>query len=224
MIFVKLANSGIYKYRTKKEIDSIYNWGFGQIEQSKTYREFYNLLCTITDYEGSLHNDTYLPKKIVENLRAEESGYFPIPIKIIEEKVLVNFKNLDLPIGSEILTINNEPIAEILPNFYKYYTTDGYNITGKTVGINVSFSKYYRLHYGKKDSFKVSYYPPNSNKTQTKTLQSVSYKKYYQNFNKRHSRKYDGIYYNNLPDDQMYVFSYEQDSIAKLTHQYLWHR
>ena len=84
----KEANSGLYKYRTQQEIDSIYNWGNLQIEKLKSCREFYNLLCTISDFEGSLHNEVSLPKKYTDYLREETFGYFPFPIKWIDEKWL----------------------------------------------------------------------------------------------------------------------------------------
>ncbi|KKL14673.1 hypothetical protein LCGC14_2513290, partial [marine sediment metagenome] len=75
-IFKKIrlsANSGLYKHRTKQEIDSIYNWADKQIYQSSTYREFYNIICQLTDFEGSLHNDTGLPKKLNQSLNNEKT-------------------------------------------------------------------------------------------------------------------------------------------------------
>lgn len=57
------ANSGLYKYRTKEQIDSIYYWAEKEINNLSTYRDFYNLISTLTDYEGSLHNNTLFPKK-----------------------------------------------------------------------------------------------------------------------------------------------------------------
>ncbi|WP_158960671.1 hypothetical protein [Myroides fluvii] len=53
------GNSGLYTYRTKNQIDSIYTWAANEIKRSNTYRDFYTILCQVTDYEGSLHNGTY---------------------------------------------------------------------------------------------------------------------------------------------------------------------
>jgi len=58
------ANSGVYKYRTKSEIDSMYQWAYGAIDKGNTLGDFYNILCKITDFEGSLHNSTNLPPKV----------------------------------------------------------------------------------------------------------------------------------------------------------------
>jgi len=35
------ANSGLYKYRTKEQIDSIYVWAKNKVENSSTYLDFY---------------------------------------------------------------------------------------------------------------------------------------------------------------------------------------
>lgn len=153
----KEANSGLYKYRTKPQIDSIYNWGNLQIEKLLTYRDFYNLISTISNFEGSLHNDVSLPQKYAENLKNETYGYFPFPIKWIDDKWLINIDGKQIPLGSKIVEINDTKIENIIPELYKYYSTDGNNLTGKRIGLMTSFSKYYRLHYGLTKSFNVSY-------------------------------------------------------------------
>ena len=103
------ANSGLYKYRTKQQIDSIYNWAEKEINNLSTYRDFYNLISTLTDYEGSLHNNTLFPKKRFEEVKKEKSGYFPFPVKMVENKVLLNFQTDKIPLGAEIVSINNRP-------------------------------------------------------------------------------------------------------------------
>lgn len=200
------ANSGLYKYRTKEQIDSIYNWADQQIEKSSTYIDFYNIICLLTDYEGSLHNSTSLPKKYSDRLREEDDGYFPYPINWIDGKWLINYENGEIPLGSEIISINGIPIMEVSENLYKYYTTDGQNITGKRIGIRTHFAKYFRFHYGQKESFNVVFKRGYPNEIVSKTLQSVGYKDYYKNFNSRHSKPYDQVYYADLKENQKYKY------------------
>jgi hypothetical protein len=133
------VNSGLYKYRTKQQIDSVYNWAENEIKNLTTYRKFYNLISEITDYEGSLHNNTSIPNKKWQNLRKEETGYFPLPIKWIQGKWLINFKNGEIPLGAKIISINDIPISEVISELNKYYTTDGQNLTGKRLGIRTHF-------------------------------------------------------------------------------------
>ncbi|WP_026703578.1 S41 family peptidase [Flavobacterium soli] len=213
----KKANSGLYKYRTEKQIDSIYSWAEKEIKNLSTYRDFYTLISQLTNFEGSLHNDTWLPEKVIENLRKEQSGYFPFPIKWIEGKWLVNFENEEIPLGAEIIAINKIPIAEIISNLAKYYTTDGDNLTGKKIGIRTHFAKYFRLQYGLKDQFIVGYIMPNAEEIVTKTISSISYKDYYTNFQNRFSKAYDQIYYADLADNQKYNFKKLDSLTAKLT-------
>ncbi len=200
------ANSGLYKYRSKKEIDSMYNWAEKEIENLNTYRDFYNLICLLTDFEGSLHNDTYLPSKLFKSMKAEQSGYFPYPLKLIEGRLVLNFKTAEIPLGSEILSVNNHKTGEIIPKFYKYYTTDGINKTGKTIGINRNFSRYYRLHYGLEDTFTINFRKPNTQKVEKITIKSVGYSTYYNNFKNRHSYNFDRLAHGEPKLDEIYTY------------------
>lgn len=209
------ANSGLHKYRTVEEIDSIYKWADKQIDKSYTYRDFYNIICRLTDFEGSLHNDTDLPEKHFKNLRKETYGYFPYPIKWIDGKWLVNFENEKIPLGSEIISINGVPISEIIRELYKYYTTDGQNITGKRIGIRGHFARYYRFNYGLQEKFEVSFKRHDSDSEEILELKSVAFSEYYDNVNQRHSIPVDQIFYANLKENQKY--KYEQiDSLTGL--------
>lgn len=211
------ANSGLYKYRTIEQIDSIYNWADQHIEKSSTYLDFYNIICRLTDYEGSCHNNTCLPKKYMKKLREENQGYFPYPIKWIDGKWLINFENGEIPLGSEIISINGIPILEIIENLYKYYTTDGQNTTGKRIGIRTHFAKYLRFHYGQQESFNVVFKSKYPNEVESKTLQSVGYKDYYNHFNSRHSKPFDQIYYADLEENKKYKFEQINSSTGILT-------
>lgn len=189
------SNSGLYKYRTKKQIDSIYSWAFSQINEDKDLLDFYKIILKITDFEGSLHNDTTLP----DDFQAKYTSgkvFFPYPVKLIDSKVVVNFKNTEIPLGSQIYTINEIGINKILDAFYKYYTTDGFNISGKSIGINASFAKYLQMEYGAKEKFLIEYSLPNQTERLTKTISSVTNDVRKENFKKRHSLPTDSLQYN----------------------------
>ncbi|WP_240723622.1 S41 family peptidase [Flavobacterium sp. J27] len=211
------ANSGLYKYRTKQEIDSIYQWAEKQISHSTTYREFYTIICQLTDFEGSLHNDTKLPEKYLKNLRKESYGYFPYPIKWINGKWLINYEKGEIPLGSEIIEINGISIAEIIQSLYKYYTTDGENTTGKRIGLRTHFSKFYRINFGQQEKFKITFKRHQANIEEKIDLKSCSYSEYYKHFNERYSKPYDQIYYANLKENQKYKYKQVDNSTGILT-------
>jgi hypothetical protein len=199
------ANSGLYKYRTKAEIDCIYNWATIEIEQSKTYRDFFNIICQLSDFEGSTHNGVAVPNKIWKNILNEQEGYFPYPIKLVEGKWILNFETPQIPLGSEIVSINGQKINEIVKELYKYYETDGFNVTGKRIGIEYSFSRYYRLHFGLNNSFEVVFQFPKMLEKQTKTLKSIGIKDYYKNVGNRYSKPFDDLDY----DDPKVLYDYK---------------
>lgn len=211
------ANSGLYKYRTKQEIDSIYHWANEQIKKSSTYRDFYNIICQLTDFEGSSHNSTRLPKKYTKSLKEETSGYFPYPLKYIEMKWVLNYAEGEIPLGAEIVSINNNKIEDIIPNLYKYYTTDGVNTTGKRIVLEPNFGKLYRNHYGLVNQFSVAYKPNNSNEIITTTLKSISYKGYTKNVSKRYSRPFDYVNYKDWKEDEVYDYKIINAKTAILT-------
>jgi hypothetical protein len=200
------VNSGLYKYRTKQQIDSIYNWAENEIEKSSTYLEFYNIICKLTDFEGSCHNNTNFPSKYWKDLRKETYGYFPYPIKWIDGKWIVNFDNGEIPLGVEIISINQIKIDQIIENLYKYYTTDGINITGKRIGLRTHFARYFRWHYGLTKEFEIKYLEPKSNKIKTEKLTSISYLDYYKNFRFRYSKPTDQAYYKDLKENEKYNY------------------
>lgn len=207
------ANSGLYKYRNKQQIDSIYNWGNLQIKNLTTYRDLYNLICTISNFEGSVHNEVSLPKKYANNLKNETFGYFPYPIKWIDGKWLINIENKEIPLGAEIVEINNTKIEKIIPELYKYYSTDGNNLTGKRIGLMTEFSKYYRLNYGITKTFTITYIEARSKKLETKSIESIGNVSFYKNANKMHSLPLDKYYYYHLKENEKY--NYEQvDSLT----------
>lgn len=189
------ANSGVYKYRTKKQIDSIYSWAFSQINKPKTLIDFYKVILKITDFEGSVHNDTTLPDEFLSKF-SSGNVFFPYPVKLIEDKLVINFQNAEMPVGSQIHSINKIKTNKIIKDFYKYYTTDGYNISGKSIGLTGPFAKYFEMEYGPQNTFLVEYSLPNTSQKLTKKNTAVSNDVRKENFKNRFSLPTDSLQFN----------------------------
>lgn len=187
------ANSGLYRYRTKKAIDSIYKWAFNQIKKPLPILDFYRIIITLTDFEGSAHNWTELPYDTSYYLQ-RQYGFFPYCLKYIEGKITINNVNEEIPLGSKIESINGIADTSIVTALYKYRTTDGYNVTRKEVSsINNNFDQNYQIEFGFPRSFIVQYTLPNSTNIITKTIKSISFKQKQKNYLHRNSAKYDSI-------------------------------
>lgn len=211
------ANSGLYKYRTKQHIDSLYTWADNEIQHLSSYRDFYNLLAALTDYEGSLHNDTSWPEKYFKNLQKEVRGYFPYPLKCINAKWVVNYKDGEIPLGAEITAINNMPIAEVFRDLSIYFTTDGVNRTGKRMGMSTAFGRYYRYYYGLTDSFDIAFRVPDTGDSETVTIESVGFIENYKRTRKRHSYSFDRIQLGGADEDEIYTYDQIGEETGLLT-------
>jgi len=210
----KKANSGLYKWRSKSEIDSTYAWAKNELYSCNDIIDFYNVIVQLTDFEGSCHNATTLSAETNNEIYGDRESFFPFPIKIIGKEVYSNYTYEGIPVGSKITSINDEPTNEIISNLHKYYTTDGYNTSSKKRGINLVFSRYYRYHYGAKKYFQIKYVDPKSSTEKEVQLASVNWKTYVQNLEKRHSLPLEK---SDLSDsDRPYEFKYLNDTVGYL--------
>jgi Peptidase family S41 len=210
------ANSGLYKYKTKTQIDSIYKVAENEIQKPLTIISFYKLICQLTDFEGSTHNETILPLETLKSFEATD-GYFPLPLKIIKNELLINTSNAEIPLASKILKINDLDINQIYQKIRKYYTTDGNNISGKSIGINSSFAKYYKYEFGPSETFRIEYLEPFKAEIKTKIIESVSNKIRLANFLNRHSKMVDSLNYFHFSKENKYKFEFKSKDIAVLT-------
>lgn len=185
------ANSGLYRYRTKKQIDSIYNWVFSQIKKPLPVLDFYRIIITLTDFEGSAHNWTELPYDTSYYLQ-RQYGFFPYCLKYIDGKIIINNVNEEIPLGSKIVSINGIADTSIVKALYKYRTTDGYNVTRKEVAsVNNNFDQNYQIEFGAPRNFIIQYTLPNSTNVTNKTIKSISFEQKGKNYLYRNSAKYD---------------------------------
>ena len=79
-------------------------------------------------------------------------------------------------------------MEELIKATGMYYTTDGYNETGRWMGLDMSFSRYYRYYYGKSDDFTVVYKGIGQNNKKQAVVKSVGFEEYLQNDSQRHSK------------------------------------
>lgn len=189
----KKANSGLYRYRTQKQIDSIYKWAFGQVRQPMSTLAFYKIILQLTDFEGSCHNYTEPHAGLVSYLNRQR-GFFPFALKYIEGKMIFNSKTDQIPVGSRVLSINGVSDKELMQSFYKYLTADGFTQTEKLSGsVNRSYGLRYLYEYGIKDRFEIRFSSPGSTREQTVTVPAVSQDEQKANLLLRHSAPVDSV-------------------------------
>ncbi len=193
------ANAGLYKYHSKRETDSMFSTSRKSIQKHTSYREFYNMVWKVIDFTGSCHNELYLPDSLKKELRREKI-FFPLPLKYLDNKLYTNLEYEGIPLGSEILSINQINADRFTKDVSVFLSTDGHNKTGKYAFLetNTLFFNVY-LTYGPQQFFSINY--KDSNGIRQKTLEAVDYKTAIGNYRRRFlpdSKK-------NIPD---YYFHY----------------
>ncbi|WP_054851592.1 S41 family peptidase [Olleya sp. ITB9] len=187
-IFEK-ANSGLYRYYSKQEVDSVFSVNKNKINNKTTYQEFYNLVWNVIDYTGSCHNNLRLPKYL-KTLLYRKDIFFPIPIKYIDGKLYSNINYNNIPAGAEILSVNGIKATDFSNQISKYRSTDGINQTSKYNFIQTNWAPLYIYHaYGEKNEFNIIY--KYNTETTSVVLKSINFNNYLKNYNKRHSKVYD---------------------------------
>lgn len=189
----KKANSGLYKYRTVAQTDSIERQAYNKLSDETTLREFFNIISELTDFEGSVHNEVSFSESIVKQVIAD-SVYFPIPIKVLAGKIRVNSKKSVIPLGAEILSINGIDAVEILKVNSIYYTTDGFSSVAKTYAQDGGFSAYLFYLLGKVAEYKVLFQTTSESDIEKVIIKPVIGKIFSNNYKKRHSIALDSIY------------------------------
>ncbi|OXB18801.1 S41 family peptidase [Flavobacterium reichenbachii] len=168
------VNSGLYQYRSKKQIDSIYNTTIKSIKKPMRVTEFYKIMLRLADFEGSVHNYT-IPDLDLINFLKRQKSFFPYPLVYINGQIIFDGQSSDIPPGSRIRSINGVNDVQLMQSFYKYYTADGFNITEKlSASVNKSFGINYLLEYGLCDEFIIEYNSPKSESLQKKVLPAVT--------------------------------------------------
>lgn len=209
----KRANSGLYKYRTIAQTDSIEKQAYKKLSEGTTLRDFFNIISELTNFEGSVHNGVSFSEKIVKQVIAD-SVYFPIPIKVLGKKIRVNSNECIIPLGAEILSINGIGAAEILKRNSIYYTTDGFSYTAKIFPQDGGFPGYLFYSLGKMSEYKILYQTISDSEIKEAIIKPVIAKIFSNNYKKRHSIALDSIYKSRtqLP----YSFENINENTAKL--------
>lgn len=189
----KKANSGLYHYRSPKQIDSIYKWAFKEVKHPMSTIGFFKIILQLTDFEGSCHNYTEPQQELVDYLNRQQ-GFFPFAMKYIDGHMIFNSRTPQIPVGARVVSINGIPDTVLMHSFYKYMTGDGFNMTQKQSGsVNRSYGLRYLYEYGVQDSFKIGFIPPGNTLVQTVTVPAVTLAVRNENVAARYSAPVDSV-------------------------------
>jgi hypothetical protein len=189
------ANPGLYRYRTKEQIDSTYRWALSRMNRRLSLLGFYKIIVALNDFEGSSHTWESLPYESPNDLKYHlpaAKGYFPFEVKYIEGKMVINTADGVIPLGSRVLNINGIPDSIVMRSLYVYRMVDGYNLSRKQISsIDDKFGQRYQAAFGTMENFVIQYTLPHDAIIQTRMVKSISRAEAEQQSLHRHSLPFD---------------------------------
>ncbi|WP_343680577.1 S41 family peptidase [Chryseobacterium arthrosphaerae] len=204
------VNSGLYVYRSKKEIDSMYQLAETEAANCKSIFDFYKVIARLTGFEGSCHNYTDLPNHASYYL-TQKSEYLPVTLKNVDGRLLQDSKDVALPLGAEILSVNGVSAKEMISRFSQYYFSDGYSMPYKEItGFERGMLDKFYIEFGTHKNYVIRYQW--NGKENEISLPGISLEKFKKLQESRHSLTFDKKLLS-----EKYSFTKEGEGIYRLS-------
>jgi hypothetical protein len=160
------VHPGLYRYNNKEFIDKSFDSIYNNLNSPMTEAEFYFQCSSVISKIGCAHTHLRMTHNYDDYFKTKIAS-FPLKLKLIKNQVYVyeNYSGDTTIInGSELLSINNRPIHEIIETLENHLVSDGFNKTGKYYLIEEKFAYLYSLLIEKTDSFSIRVKPYKSDK------------------------------------------------------------
>lgn len=170
------THPALYDYTPKASLDSLFDNNFKKINSELDFNTFLILMTEVISKVGCGHSSLWIPNKFWE---VAPENLFPLRITVSNKKIFVNgsYKaNLDLPIGSELIALNRQPMDLIMKKLAFLTSADGFNPSYRKTMALKNFAVKYAFAYGFFDSFEIDYKLPNNDKVLKKNIQPTSKK------------------------------------------------
>ncbi len=147
----------LYRYSSKIKMNALFDSCYTSIRSSTTDIDFYKMLKILLSDIKDGHLYCSSPPYFQSHYQ-EKANFFPLQLRFINHRayLLNSYKN-KIPAGTEILSINNQPIDFIRQKLFLYLTSDGNIETKKYQILNNFFYFYYYLEFGEQAIFNVNF-------------------------------------------------------------------
>ena len=158
------------RFANTKAINDKFDSCYALVNSNTTEREFYKMLKFLVSALKDGHLFCNAPPRL-DNYYHEKGEFFPLRLHFAEHKAFVLASGIDsLLAGTEIISIENEPVDNIRQKLFSYIVADGNIETRKYHVLDFSFHFYYMTVYGERTSFNITY------KSKSGALKSINLK------------------------------------------------
>ncbi len=153
------AQTGLYRYNTPDQIDSVFQIGRRSLKDSASYLDLFRAIAPVFSVMGNSHAGSGHSKRY-KAYRKENLKFIPLRILVHEKRFYVrqNLSTQDGPeMGDEVLSINGQSVEEIGQQLLTCMKSDGKNQTLKWRVIQDYFPYAYSNFIDQPDSFQITY-------------------------------------------------------------------
>lgn len=211
----KLENNhpGLYLYSSKPTIDKVFDSLENSVSKPLTELEFYRHITIISSIIKDGHS-IILPSEGVTNSQGNTVNFLPYHFVILNNQLFMDMVctgDNSIPVGSEIISINNMDAAEIIRQLSERQVRDGNNQTYPLWIISNYFRQYYSFIFGHPANYAINYkINGQANTVSIKALPKDSIYFYRQ-------KNYPGKTFSNLPNEGLKLKIDNDNKYAVLT-------
>jgi hypothetical protein len=170
-------HAGLYRYKDKKVLDKQFDSCWSGLDHPMTVMEYFPIISFLVSSVEDGHTECFPPAETIDYLK-ENAKIFPVQFRLIKNKAFIPCNTKEFPAGTEVISIDHEPVHEIAKRLFHYLPSDGNIGTGKYTKLNDGHDPFFYVYYyvyGEKSSFAVDYRIP-AEKPQTIQLPADVFK------------------------------------------------
>lgn len=164
-------HAGAFAYNTPQELNTAFDSIGNSITEDLTTRDFFKKVNFLIDKIKCIHTAAYFPTAFYDTIN-NRPIFFPLPVIVLNDKLYANTNSNYIPLGAEILYINNQSANYIVNQLKKYEHTDGHSDVARNNAIDSYFAYNFYLEYGGFKKFKIQYMPDSSQTSITEVFKA----------------------------------------------------
>jgi hypothetical protein len=145
-----------FAFISKDSLDYHFNNAITHMPDTVSERYLYVQVRKLLHFVGCGHTTALPSTQFLDSLKKQNKITLTIAVKLVDEKLLIiknESKDSSINIGTELLSINNKPVNEVIANIRSMLNSDGRNTTHINFHLEDNFSTWYYLLYGSSPSY-----------------------------------------------------------------------
>lgn len=164
-----------YQFTGKDAFEKFYTEQLKKLNRPMNVGEYFLIAAPLVEYLHCGHTWISLPDEFWND---EADTFFPLGLIFSGDKAY-NAPSGDknpIPQGSEIISVNKIPVADIIESTKRLVNSDAKSKTGKLANFGHSFPDLFAIQYGNPDGYEIKFIPPGRTEIHMQLVQSVSRK------------------------------------------------